>query len=97
MTEELVRRRLFREVNERIRDVNLRFGTVSPEYQVLCECGRPACVERVYTPAGVYEELRLSAGVFLVAPGHVRAGSERVLAETAEYVVVAAGGAAVAA
>lgn len=88
MTEELARRRLFREVNERIRSVNLRFGTAAVDVQVLCECGRPDCVERIEVPASVYEEIRESDDLFLVADDHV--AGERIVAGSDGYAVVAA-------
>jgi len=95
MTEDLVRRRLFREVNERIRGVNLRFGAAAEICQLLCECGDAACVERVEVPPHVFEEVREVDGRFVVAPAHTASG--RVVAETRDYAVVAIGGAAVAA
>jgi hypothetical protein len=89
MSEELVRRRLFREVNERIRSVNLRFGTAADEMHVLCECGRRDCIDRIEIPISVFDEISLADDLFLVAHGHAQQPEERLVAEAGEYDVIA--------
>lgn len=69
---------LFREVNERIRELQEQF-TVPPPLEVVCECGDETCTERLGVPVDVYEEVRASGGRFVVAPGHVAPDVESVV------------------
>ena len=59
---------LFREVNERVREVQAE----EPGEHVgfLCECGRESCTETVFLTIGEYEEVRLEPTHFVVVPGH---------------------------
>src|SRR5687767_11569755 len=54
----LNRRVLFREVNERIREVNGAAGSRSERLDIFCECGFD-CLQHLHLPAWVYEETRL--------------------------------------
>ena len=84
------RRPLFREVNDRIREVNASFGPGSPPHEILlCECGRDACAERLEVPTDVYEVVRREAHRFVVAPGHEEPGGEEIVAGAPSYLVVA--------
>lgn len=74
-------------MNERIRGLNAEFGIVTGSYEVLCECGRDDCVQRIEVPAPVFEEIRSVDGRFLVRSGHE--DNERVLAVRGTYSVVA--------
>jgi hypothetical protein len=67
------RRALFREVNERIRDVSRQFGLPTGSYEVFCECTRPECQLRVVVPGEVYDEIVAGGRQYLVAPGHEEA------------------------
>ena len=66
-----------REVNDNIAELGERFGLDEDTLHLICECGDPACAERIEVPAAEYE--RLHAGDRrIVAPGHARSGaSER--------------------
>jgi hypothetical protein len=86
---QLRRRALLREVNERIRDLNARFGAHTGTYVLLCECVSGDCVRRVEVSASVYEELRTEQDRFVVAPGHERPEHERVIAKEEHHLVVA--------
>ena len=86
----LQRRSLFREVNERIREVNATFAGLSGRYAVFCECGGPDCLERVDVPAEVYEDVRSDEQRFLVASGHEQFEHDGIVAEGRTYCVVAA-------
>ena len=81
------KRALSREVNERIRAVNASFGVVPTTFEVICECERGDCLERLEVPSAVYDEIRSELDRFVVAPGHE--GEERVVAEDAAYRIVA--------
>ena len=81
---------LFREVNERIVELEENFGRGAGEAtEFVCECSFVDCVERVPLTLGEYEEVRAEPTHFVVVPGHVDAEHERVVAEHAHYVVVA--------
>jgi hypothetical protein len=86
----LDRRSLFREVNERIRELNGAFGNVTGRHLLVCECGRLECTERMEVPAELYEEVRAEGHGFLVKPGHEESGQAQVIAEGSTYCVVAA-------
>jgi hypothetical protein len=79
---------LFREVNERIREINVEFGLGAGNVQVFCECARGDCLERIEVPGWLYERVR-GAAQFLIAPGHQAPGSERVVEAGSGYLVVA--------
>jgi hypothetical protein len=84
------KRLLMREVNERIRDVNIRFQVVTGTYHLLCECPGSACVQRLEVPISIYEELRTYEDRFLVGTGHEQPEQERVVAQNGTHLVVAA-------
>ena len=71
MIDPAVRKRtLFREVNERIRDVSRRFGFASGSYEFFCECTRQDCALRIEMPGDAYDEVVAEGQRFLVADGH---------------------------
>ena len=77
---------LFREVNERIR--NLDYSR--PPTEFVCECARPDCTQIVPMSLDEYEEIRRSPNLFLVAPGnaHVFRGLDRLFETRPRYWVV---------
>ena len=78
----------FRSVNERIRDVGARHGSDPHDYQFLCECSDPTCLERVTLSLDEYEAVRAEATRFVLAEGHTDAEIERVVETTSDHVVV---------
>jgi len=78
---------LFREVNERIRQVNAGVAT-EEEADFLCECGDDSCTQPIALTPREYEQVRLDATHFVVAPGHVVADIERVVEKNARFAVV---------
>ena len=81
---------LFREVNERIEDLNRGFAAVSDgKMHVVCECGEHTCVDQLVVTPEEYEEVRADPLQFLVKPGHEILSSEDVVAERSEYLIVA--------
>jgi hypothetical protein len=79
---------LFREVNERLREVGEGFSLVTEEAEFVCECGRGTCVERVHMPLSAYEEIRSDPKLFFVVKGHEQLEYEKIIRETSGYVVV---------
>ena len=79
---------IYREVNERVLELNDRFGTVEGPIDFVCECGNGGCVERIELMREEYERVRASGRRFVVAPGHQAPGLEDVVEETERFVVV---------
>jgi hypothetical protein len=82
---------IFREINERTRSLQERFGPEDPTTayeEFLCECGDQLCVERVKLTVREYESVRDDATQFVVRPGHSVARIERVVLENDRYAVV---------
>jgi hypothetical protein len=79
---------LFREVNERMRELNEGFATFTGTWEIVCECAELTCVERLVVAPADYERVRRRAELFIVAPSHVMADYELVLEEHDGYTVV---------
>jgi hypothetical protein len=78
---------LFREVNERIKEVNEPLALEEPS-DYLCECGSRDCTEPIALTRAEYERVRSEPTHFAVASGHVVPDVENVVAENDRYVVV---------
>jgi hypothetical protein len=82
---------IFREINERTRSLQERFGPEDPTTafeEFLCECGDQLCVERVKLTVREYESVREESTQFVIRPGHSIPRIERVVMENERYVVV---------
>ena len=79
---------LFREVNERLRDLGESFSLVTEEAEFVCECADPTCLERVHMSLSSYEQIRSDPTRFFVVKGHELLEYEKVVAEDSEYFVV---------
>jgi hypothetical protein len=79
---------LFREVNERIKTVNLGLATVE-ETDFLCECGDQSCMQPISLTVTEYEGVRADGRQFVVVNGHVVPDVERVVVSNERYAVVA--------
>jgi hypothetical protein len=81
---------LYREVNERIKDINEGFSLVSERFRVVCECGNVECMEQITLSPERYEHTRQDPTRFLLKPGHEALDTERVVdrAEDDSYVIV---------
>jgi hypothetical protein len=78
---------LFREVNERIKQVNEEIDARA-ESDFLCECGDADCTEPVSLTLVEYEEVRSDPTHFAILPGHSDPSVERVLARNDRFAVV---------
>jgi hypothetical protein len=85
---------LFRDVNERIREISDTFGQKDSSYDFLCECSDPACAERVVLTSAEYEFVRADSTRFVVAKGHATPEIESVVDQAKDHVVVEKEGAA---
>jgi hypothetical protein len=80
---------LFRQVNERVRDVSQAFATLdSTPVGFVCECGRQDCTERVPLRLQEYEAVRAEPIRFFVIRGHADAAVDRIVEDHGSYVVV---------
>jgi hypothetical protein len=78
--------KLFREVNERVADLQGDFSDPDPEW--VCECGDETCFEKVNVPAEDYQQIRAHDDWFVITPGHEKADIERIVRQNGEFVVV---------
>jgi hypothetical protein len=81
---------LFREVNERVKDVNDGFHVFTSLSDWVCECANDDCVQRIEMSAREYEHVRAHGARFFVFPEdrHVWPDVERVVERLANYWVV---------
>ena len=80
---------LYRQVNERIEDLNEGFdAALSIGARWVCECADPECSEPMALTLDEYEELRSHPDRFAVVPGHVHETLERIVEAHEGYVVV---------
>jgi hypothetical protein len=87
---------LFRDVNERVREINATFADYVPLGDWVCECADNGCVERIALTTAEYEQVRADATTFAIAAGqgHVFEQIEDVVRRTERYWVVQKNGAA---
>ena len=79
---------VFREVNERLRELGEGFSLVSEVAEFVCECGDSGCAERVQLPLSEYERVRSDAKWFVVVPGHELPEYEKVVEKKDGYTIV---------
>ena len=86
---------LFRTLNERLKEVAERTGTLVAEGAAfVCECAETGCRARLRLTLEEYEEARSDPRMFLVVPGHELAEVETVVADHGAYLLVRKTGAA---
>jgi hypothetical protein len=86
--ERLVRTQiLFREVNDRIRDVNEKFG-IPENADFVCECSREDCTDAVELDVNEYETIRSNPTLFVIAAGHEALEVENVIETNDRFTVV---------
>ena len=73
---------LFREVNERIREV---LDSQGDSTEFLCECSRDDCTETIRLSLEEYDRIRSSPNHFVAEPGH---GRGRIVHQTDRFVTV---------
>jgi hypothetical protein len=81
---------VFREVNERIDELNrgvLGRQPISEEW--VCECEDGSCIERIEMSQSEYEWLRADGNRFAVLPGHEVQAVEEVIRRCERFFVVA--------
>jgi hypothetical protein len=78
--------KLFREVNERVAQMQATFSGPDPEW--VCECGDETCFEKVSVPTEEYQEVRSHGDWFVIRPGHEKPDVEKIVRERDDFVVV---------
>jgi hypothetical protein len=78
---------LFRRLNEQIRLLADKFGR-DAEFDLVCECTDGGCFERLTVSSEDYEAIRRFPIRFVVKPGHAADQVERVVEQTARFLVV---------
>jgi hypothetical protein len=81
---------LFREVNERLKEVGAQSKSIPYLEDAICECADDACSERISLSAGEYERIRANSVWFAVAAAdeHVFPEVERVAEKHDGYWIV---------
>jgi hypothetical protein len=80
---------VFREVNERIEELQREFAATAREpLHLVCECDRLDCSVPLDVPIDVYERTRADPARFLVKPGHQDETVEDVFDAESDYLIV---------
>jgi len=79
---------LYREVNERVRSLNVGWAVQPGQVDFVCECADTACARPLTVDFDEYARIRADPASFVVAPGHVYPEVEVVTEEHDEYTVV---------
>ena len=79
---------LYRQVNERVEDLNEAFGSITGEFAIVCECGSLHCMEQITVSREVYERTRENPIRFILRPGHEAQDVEGVVDSDGDYVIV---------
>jgi len=78
----------FRELNERLEDRAVGKQRQSEAFEIVCECAREECTERIAIAFAAYEAVRGSPTGFIVVPGHLDPTCERLESSTETYAVI---------
>jgi hypothetical protein len=79
---------LFREVNERVEEVNQGLDGGSDSTMIfVCECGRTDCLQRIELTRHQYEAIRANPKHFAVLPGHEDTRIARVVERHQGFIV----------
>jgi hypothetical protein len=79
---------LFREINERIAELNEAFEAILPVSDWICECADESCIEPLPMTYEAYEQIRAHPARFALRPGHEALDVERVVETHEGYLVV---------
>ena len=79
---------LFREVNERLRELGEGFSLVLEQADFVCECANSSCTEQIHMSLRAYEQIRSDAKRFFVRHGHEEPDYEKVVEDRDAYLIV---------
>ena len=79
---------LFREVNERINELQPKLVGADEPLQIVCECDRLDCAEPISVGVDIYEKVRSDSALFFILPGHEDDAVEEVVDTRGDYMIV---------
>lgn len=79
---------VFRQVNERLRELGESFSLVSELADFVCECGNASCAAPIRMTLAEYERVRSEPELFIVLPGHEMGDVEAIVERREGYDVV---------
>jgi len=79
---------LFRDVNERVREIAAVHGQDEHIYEFYCECSNADCTFQVRATLADYEAVREHPARFVIAPNHSMPEIERIVERTGSWWVV---------
>jgi hypothetical protein len=79
---------LFRQVNERLEELNEAFESMTKTFSVVCECDDQECMEQIELTRDEYERVRADSSCFVVVRGHESPDVESVVADRDGWRVV---------
>jgi hypothetical protein len=79
--------KLFREVNERVAQMQASFQS-GPDPEWVCECGDETCFDKLTIPLTEYREVREHDDWFVIVPDHEKVDVEHVVSKRDGYDVV---------
>ena len=79
---------IFREVNERLEQLQDSFGVSSGQTQFLCECGDATCAQPIELTLEEYERIRADPTLFVIVAGHEQVDVEEIVEENDRFYVV---------
>ena len=79
---------LFREVNERLEQLNQTFADMTGGFEIVCECGDEGCAEMFSIATREYEDMRRDPTEFAVIRGHDIADVDLILEHRDGYDLV---------
>lgn len=79
---------VFRQVNERLKEIGESFSLVSEVADFVCECGNASCTAPIRMTLAEYEEVRSQPELFIVVPGHEAADVETIVERRDGYDIV---------
>jgi hypothetical protein len=79
---------LFRQVNERLVDLNAALEVDPHRLEFLCECGDAACAAKIELSRQEYERVRSDPATFVVLSGHELYDIETIVDRGDGYVIV---------
>jgi hypothetical protein len=79
---------IFREVNERVEEINRTFAVRTETMEIMCECGSLRCAEMIPISVSEYERIRSDPTLFAIVPGHEAPNVEDVVERQSGFDVV---------
>jgi hypothetical protein len=79
---------MFREINERLEELNRTFADYTDLLEIVCECADIGCADLIHVSPAEYERVRKDPTLFIVIPGHEVIGVEEETSRRDGYEIV---------